>query len=225
MTSKNFMRQALATAALAGAVGSANAALTVYTGLTPFLAAVTTVATDGFTGFSISGTTPSPIVRSVGPYTYTATAENGFFGGGSTADPFLSTNDANDPIVVNTILGGASAIGGNFFASNVGGQYTAGSVTVTATDSLGAISSQTLAAAGVFMGSFLGFTSTGTITSLTVTSIQPGGAFIWPSIENLSLAVAVPEPGTHAMLLAGIGALGLIARRRTAIGTGPKPPR
>lgn len=34
------------------------------------------------------------------------------------------------------------------------------------------------------------------------------------SLDNVSLTAAVPEPSTYALLLAGLGAVGLVARRR-----------
>ncbi len=35
-------------------------------------------------------------------------------------------------------------------------------------------------------------------------------------IDNISVTAAVPEPETYAMLLAGLGLMGFIARRRKA---------
>ncbi|MCB1995276.1 MAG: PEP-CTERM sorting domain-containing protein, partial [Rhodoferax sp.] len=35
----------------------------------------------------------------------------------------------------------------------------------------------------------------------------------WPTVDDLTVA-AVPEPGTYAMLLAGLAAVGFVARRR-----------
>jgi hypothetical protein len=62
-------------------------------------------------------------------------------------------------------------------------------------------------------GSFLGFISTTEITSLEVTSFARR-ADVWPAVNNLSLASAVPEPETYLMMLAGIAAVGFVARRR-----------
>jgi hypothetical protein len=39
---------------------------------------------------------------------------------------------------------------------------------------------------------------------------KPGNVFV----DNVSLTVAVPEPGTYALMLAGLAGLGLVAKRR-----------
>src|SRR3954454_12349433 len=93
--------------------GGSQAALTVFTSQASFLGAVTSPGVDAFNGFSITTSTPSPINRVAGSYTYVAVASSGFFGSGSSANPSLSTNTASDPITFSGFGGGVSAIGGN----------------------------------------------------------------------------------------------------------------
>ena len=59
---------------------------------------------------------------------------------------------------------------------------------------------------------YVNFTPTGNATAITslVFSSPNSNAF------EISNVTAVPEPGTYAMLLAGLGALGFVARRRKA---------
>ena len=51
-----------------------------------------------------------------------------------------------------------------------------------------------------------------TFTSLS-NLVSPGGFFYGPALDNVSVT-QVPEPGTYALLLAGLGLMGFIARRR-----------
>ena len=198
--------------------GTAQAAFTVFTTQAAFNTATSAQGVDTYTGFSITGTTGSPITRTAGVYGYTGTAANDFFGAGTTANPWLSTNTATDSILFNGFTNTPNAIGGNFFGSDVAGAFAAGNITLTAVDSLGATSTQTIT--GATVTSFLGFVSTGNIVSLTVTSVQPTTGFLWPTVDNLTLAKraaagGVPEPMTWAMMIAGFGMVGASMRRRS----------
>lgn len=194
-----------------------HAGFTVYTTQAAFNAATTAPGVDTYTGLSITGSTPSPLIRTAGAYGYTATASTTtFFGAGTTANPWLSTNTATDTITFNNFLGGAQAIGGNFFGSDISGLFANGNVVITAVDNTGT-SVQTITNAAVT--SFLGFVSSGTLISLSVSAVQPTASFLWPTVDNLTLArVAangtVPEPASMAMLLSGLGIMAMLARRR-----------
>ncbi|KPF44790.1 hypothetical protein IP87_07065 [beta proteobacterium AAP121] len=207
------MLKPLALAALLATAGAAQANITVYTSLAAFNAATVNPGTDTFAGFSITGSTPSPTTRTAGSYTYTIDAgpAGSFFGGGSTANPFLSTNTATDTVSFSGFSAGVVGFGGNFFGSNISGLFAAGDMLLTATDSSGTVT-QTIVSATE--SSFLGFVSDTGIISATLASVQPTTGFLWPSADNVVLASAVPEPGTYAMMLAGIGVLGFMARRR-----------
>lgn len=214
MFSKSFLIKPLAAAALLALASASQAGITVYTSQAAFAAATTATGVDTFTGFSITGSTPSPITRNAGPYTYTGTVSTtSFFGAGTTANPWLSSNTATDTMTFSGFTGGVRAAGGNFFGSDISGLFAAGDITLTATDASGTVT-QTIV--GATTSSFLGFVSTGLLTSITVTSVQPVASFLWPTVDNLTLglAAAVPEAQTYAMMLAGLGLMGFMARRR-----------
>ena len=196
-------------------IPTANAAV-VYTSQAAFNAATTAAGVDNYTGFSITGSTPSPITRSAGAYGYTAAAETStFFGAGTTANPWLSTNTATDSITFFNFASPISAIGANFFGSNISGLFQSGSIALSLTDSFG-LTSHTIISATT--SSFIGFVSSGTITSLTVEAVQPGTGFLWPTVDNLTLAqgltTAVPEPSTWAMMILGFAGVGFMTYRR-----------
>jgi len=213
MDSKTSLCGRLAFACLVIASPASHADITVFTSEASFLAAVSAPGMDTFTGFSTTAVTSSPITRAAGPYTYMASSQTGFFGAGTPANPALSTNSDLDAITFFN-LSGASAIGGTFFGSDLAGGFVASAVVLTATDSLGAISTRTFVATPT---SFMGFVSTGAIATLVFSTSMPGN-FVFAAVDNLIIAAApvtqIPEPHTWALLLGGLTALGFCARRR-----------
>lgn len=213
MLSKSFLIKPLAAAALLAVAGASQATITVFTSQSAFLAAISNVGVDTFDNMPLSSVA-SPTFRNAGPYNYTAAVSTtSFFQAGTTSDVWLSTTTATDTITFNAFTGGVAGIGANFFGSDINGAFSAGSLTITATDASGTVTETLVSAAPT---SFLGFVSNGALTSVTITSVQPVSSFLWPTVNNLTMGVAavVPEPQTYAMLLAGLGFVGFMARRR-----------
>ncbi len=100
----------------------------------------------------------------------------------------MSTNVATDPITFNAFTGGAvRGVGGNFFGSDVNGAFQSADVFLTATDASGPTS---VTIVGATTTSFRGFVSDSAITSLVVATVQPVPAFVWPTVDNLTLGLA-----------------------------------
>ena len=197
---------------------SAHAQIAVYDSQASFLAAVTGAQVDTFNDLN-QALYPGTLVRTAGSYSYEVSAISGLYPGSVSGDRFMATNTATDPLNFSNFSGSASAIGGFFFSSNISGAFVpSAQISLLVTDSLGNLTEVIL---NPTTSSFRGFTSTGTISSLAVTAYNPmsGNNFLWPSVDNLTLATAasvaaVPEPSTWAMMLFGFGAMGVAFRRR-----------
>ncbi len=205
MRTKPLLTQLSAAALLLCAAAAAQADITVYTSQADFLAAVQAPGVDTYDDLSIINYGDS-LNRHAGSYTYDVYSDTGLYGaGGGGFDFWLSNNQRNNPIVFSNFSGGVSAFGGNFFGSNVNGEYLVGNLKLTAID--GSVLTYTLS--GSTTTDFLGFVST---TPLSAVVLGTDGGAYWPTANNVVLAV--PEPATYGMLLAGLGFVGLMSRRR-----------
>jgi len=219
MHAKHFVSRLAAIAGLIAAAANANAALTAYNSSTSFAAATANSATDTYDDLVQSGTQtalPNPLSRMAGDYSYEVSATNGLFRAGTVSDGSLGTLNTTEPIVFNTFAGGVKAIGGLFYAVDGGGAFVSGqTMTLTVADSFGATAKSVITDAS--LSSFAGFSSNGTITSLTLSVGYPE---VSAAVNNLVLAQLptppVPEPATLGMFLAGLGALAFVRRRRNA---------
>jgi MYXO-CTERM domain-containing protein len=190
---------------LAGAVMAAPAMADVFTDSASFLANVQ--PGSYFNDFASvgAGATPSLSFNS-GGFAYTVTA----FGTGSQQlfnNPGLvSTDSAVDAIRITFTSGNVTAVGGNFFSSDINFNAIAASVTVALSDG------QSVTFNSSSANDFRGFTSTQTITSLTIDAIDPPAGPAWSTLDNLYVGQAIPAPG--AMALLGLGGLAAARRRR-----------
>lgn len=197
----------------------AHAQFTVYTNLAEYLAAVSRPGTDTYNDLSITGFPLPPLERNVSngsaTYTYFASAVDGIFIVGTDADAWLSTNDALAALSLDLSASGVAGVGGFFFGTGLEGDVLPGAgIQLTATNSIGA---RVITVFPSTTSTFRGFVSqSGDVLSLSVLSIQ-NGVVVFPTVNDLVLGRAVPEPSTLALLVAG--ALGLVyttRRRRTA---------
>lgn len=192
--------------------GAAHAQITTFTDRAAFLAAVANPGVDTYDDLEVRGY-DAVLERAAGAYTYTAKSGpySFLFGAGTGTDSWLTTERVSDSITFSNFSGGVNALGGNFFGSNAFGEFGPhATMVLTANDG----SSATYRIDDATTSSFVGFVSSAPLSSLTLSN--NGSNTLWVTANNLTLAAAVPEPGTGTMLLAGIGLLAAAARRRRA---------
>lgn len=211
MSAVSLSLKTLSIAALLCTASAAQADVTVYTDRAAFLAAVTLPGTDTFNDLSVKPY-DSPLARMAGGYGYLASAGpvDGFYPAGGGADIWLATNTATDKITFSNFAPGVHAFGGSFFATDIDGAFTPGQTLVlTATDGANV---RTVNLYDTTATTFLGFVSSDPLASVVLRPDGLPGSVYWATANDVILAV--PEPAGFGMLLAGLGLVGLAARRR-----------
>lgn len=213
--------KALILTALLFVASTAQASITVYTNQAAYLAALSATAVDTYDNLPID-TINTPLNRTAGAYSYTVTTSglsSQLYGAGNGDDHWLGTNAPGDSLVFSNFSSTVRGVGGFFFGSDVFGDYTSStSSTLTATNTLGEILTYQLLLPTQY--SFIGFISSDAIATLRFKSSDADNG-VWATVNDLHLSAAavipaVPEPSSYALLLAGMGLLGLIARWRQA---------
>jgi len=163
----------------------------------------------------------SGVTVGTGPFSYNATTSGtgGLWGIGTTGSPsFLSTFDPGATLTITFTSGNVTAIGGNFFNTNIDGFELTDTITVLLSGVSGG--SVTLPASGDTPADFWGFLSTPGvfITGLTITP-PVGNDDDFAAFTNFYAGAVptggtsgTPEPATFGLLAAGIAA-GLLGKR------------
>jgi hypothetical protein len=157
---------------------------------------------ETFESLDGSAAIPNPLPLSSNGFSYTASAAGGFFPVQPNGSWALSTATAIDPITISFTNGNVTAVGGNFFGTAFDGQVAGGTIRIDLNDGT------FITLANPIDSTFTGFVSDGApISSVIVTALQAGGAGLWPTVDNLYVGQAVPEPATAGLLIAGLSAL------------------
>jgi PEP-CTERM motif len=109
-----------------------------------------------------------------------------------------------------TFTDNVTAVGGNFFKTNAANIFVSSSLTITVVDSGNTV--ETFTPSSETSGSYRGFVSApgSYITSITLSA--PGGSAPVGNFNNIDNLTVIPEPASAVLF--GLGALGLVARRR-----------
>ena len=199
MKSAHLVLSVLALAASA----AASAQTTTYVSSATFFANVAPGAyTEGFADPFFSGDPSASF--SGGLFSYTVSAPGGLYGNGV----LIGTNLPTEALTITFSGAPVTALGGNFWATNISDVFQPVPVTLTLSD--GTVTTFTPSSETV--GSFRGFTSAVPILSLQITST----AGVYAGMDNFTVGSVVPEPGTWLLMGLGVGALLLRQSRRAA---------
>jgi len=211
----------LAGALIAGISFSAQATIITFDGLPGTAMAGNSVVGATFTGFAAN------VPATVGGFQFSSSGPEYFLG---TAYAAACCNSDFGPLAYNgtdyliglpnisvsKVGGGAFALNGfdlaewdNTFTASISLTTVGPSGTTTQTLPLSLFSNKLITTGNDF--SHFSLTGYGNVVSLTLTG-NVNWAFI--ALDNLDVSVAVPEPETYALLMVGLGLLGLMARRR-----------
>lgn len=203
------MKLSLSAIAVAALAGAAFGQSTVFNNQASFVGQLQgAFLFDDFASIP-TGLQTNPLVFSGNGFSATVGAVDSAVDGNGTDDGLfndpgiLSTNSATDAIRFD-FGAGTTAVGGNFFASDI----NFSPIPLTLTFNLSDGTSQTVNTAG--SNDFTGFINLSGISSMVVDAPDAGGTFNWAAAEALWVGRAVPTPGALAVL----GMAGIAATRR-----------
>ena len=182
------------------------AATTVFTDESAFLSAIQPgYYLEDFDSFACgSFVGPSLDFGPINGFSYTMSASLDLWSGPGN----MSTNNAFDPINIAFTGSAVTAVGGNFWPTDIAGGDVVGNIDLWLSDGT------TLTIVNADFSTFRGFVSDGAAFTSMSLSI-PGPTIQWPTVDDFYVGQVIPAPG--AILLASIGAgfVGWLRRRRT----------
>lgn len=194
-------------AALSVCALGASAMADVYSDSASFMANVSNAYVNGFDDV-VFGPVDS-LSYSGNGYSYTITAAGGDEEGLYNEPGLVSTNLGIDGILITFTGADVTAVGGNFWATDI-------SVLPTGTDIVFSLSDGTTESfTSTGPSDFRGFTSDVAIESIFIDAPDDDpdfGPYYWSTMDNLVVGNNVPTPGALALL--GMGGLAAARRRR-----------